>query len=90
VHHNFLQLTHATYPLLPDIPFPHCPETHTSFLLQKKLKHSILYGFHFYTVFYFTAAVIPAGVNVAYMCTQIKVAVDQEQKKTLWVPCSSM
>lgn len=31
-------------------------------------------------------AVIPAGVNVAYMCTQIKAAVDLEQSKTLWVP----
>ncbi|XP_054265704.1 disks large homolog 5-like isoform X2 [Macrosteles quadrilineatus] len=33
------------------------------------------------------SAVIPAGVNVAYMCTQIKAAVDMEQNKTLWVPC---
>lgn len=39
----------------------------------------------------FFAAVIPAGaagVNVAYMCTQIKAAVDVEQSKTLWVPVS--
>lgn len=34
----------------------------------------------------FITAVIPAGVNVAYMCTQIKAAVDLEQSKTLWVP----
>ncbi|KDR24048.1 Disks large-like protein 5 [Zootermopsis nevadensis] len=39
---------------------------------------------------HYISAVIPAGVNVAYMCTQVKVAVDQEQKKTLWVPCGSM
>ncbi|KAJ1521902.1 hypothetical protein ONE63_002238 [Megalurothrips usitatus] len=32
------------------------------------------------------SAVIPAGVNVAYMCTQIKAAVNVEQNKTLWVP----
>ncbi|XP_046989879.1 disks large homolog 5 [Schistocerca americana] len=36
------------------------------------------------------SAVIPAGVNVAYMCTQIKAAVDQEQNKTLWVPCGTL
>ncbi|XP_059475211.1 disks large homolog 5 [Neocloeon triangulifer] len=31
-------------------------------------------------------AVIPGGVNVAYMCTQAKATVDAEQNKTLWVP----
>lgn len=36
---------------------------------------------------HYISAVIPAGVNVAYMCTQIKAAVDIEQSKTLWVPC---
>ncbi|GLG94078.1 Disks large 1 tumor suppressor protein, partial [Gryllus bimaculatus] len=36
------------------------------------------------------SAVIPAGVNVAYMCTQVKAAVDTEQKKVLWVPCGSL
>ncbi|XP_014262219.1 disks large homolog 5 isoform X2 [Cimex lectularius] len=36
------------------------------------------------------SAVIPAaGVNIAYMCTQIKAAVDAEQNKTLWVPCTN-
>ncbi|CAI6367682.1 unnamed protein product [Macrosiphum euphorbiae] len=35
---------------------------------------------------HYISAVIPAGVNVAYMCTQIKAAVDLEQSKTLWVP----
>ncbi|XP_068081799.1 disks large homolog 5 [Anabrus simplex] len=39
---------------------------------------------------HYISAVIPAGVNVAYMCTQVKAAVDQEQKKTLWVPCGSL
>lgn len=34
----------------------------------------------------FNIAIIPAGVNVAYMCTQIKAAVNLEQSKTLWVP----
>lgn len=32
------------------------------------------------------SAEIPAGVNIAYMCTQIKEAVEEEQNKTLWVP----
>ncbi|XP_016919251.1 disks large homolog 5 isoform X4 [Apis cerana] len=32
------------------------------------------------------SAVIPAGVNVAYICTQVKAAVDEEQSKALWVP----
>jgi len=39
---------------------------------------------------HYISAVIPAGVNVAYMCTQIKAAVDGEQSKTLWVPCPNM
>lgn len=32
------------------------------------------------------SAIIPAGVNVAYICTQVKSAVDDEQSKALWVP----
>lgn len=40
----------------------------------------------FINVKYYIVAIIPAGVNVAYMCTQIKAAVDLEQSKTLWVP----
>lgn len=36
------------------------------------------------------SAVIRAGVNpganVAYICTQVKTAVDDEQSKALWVP----
>jgi len=60
-------------------------------LLVLELRHPLLSKFSFVClILYFVAAVIPAGVNVAYMCTQIKVAVDQEQKKTLWVPCGSM
>ncbi|XP_046819894.1 disks large homolog 5-like isoform X6 [Vespa crabro] len=35
---------------------------------------------------HFISAVIPAGVNVAYICTQVKGAVDDEQSKALWVP----
>ncbi|XP_012283152.1 disks large homolog 5 isoform X2 [Orussus abietinus] len=35
---------------------------------------------------HFISAVIPAGVNVAYICTQVKDAVDDEQSKALWVP----
>jgi len=59
--------------------------------LLLELRHPFLSKFSFVClILYFVAAVIPAGVNVAYMCTQIKVAVDQEQKKTLWVPCGSM
>lgn len=34
-------------------------------------------------------AVIP-GSNLAYMCTQIKTCVEDEQSKTLWVPCGSL
>ncbi|XP_041982203.1 disks large homolog 5 isoform X2 [Aricia agestis] len=34
----------------------------------------------------YISAEIPAGVNIAYMCTQIKEAVEDEQNKTLWVP----
>ncbi|XP_043274721.1 disks large homolog 5 isoform X4 [Venturia canescens] len=35
---------------------------------------------------HFISAIIPAGVNVAYICTQVKSAVDDEQSKALWVP----
>lgn len=35
------------------------------------------------------STVIPAGVNIAYMCTQVKAAVDTEQNKSLWVPCQN-
>lgn len=35
------------------------------------------------------SAVIPAGVNIAYICTQVTAAVDTEQNKSLWVPCQS-
>lgn len=34
----------------------------------------------------YVAAVIPAGVNIAYICTQVKASVDEEQSKALWVP----
>lgn len=32
------------------------------------------------------AAIIPAGVNINHMSSQVKVAVEDEQKKVLWVP----
>ncbi|KAF9804574.1 hypothetical protein SFRURICE_014482 [Spodoptera frugiperda] len=32
----------------------------------------------------YISAEIPAGVNIAYTCTQIKAAVEEEQNKTLW------
>ncbi|XP_050578485.1 disks large homolog 5 isoform X6 [Bombus affinis] len=35
---------------------------------------------------HYISVVIPAGVNVAYICTQVKAAVDEEQSKALWVP----
>ncbi|XP_014472713.1 PREDICTED: disks large homolog 5 isoform X2 [Dinoponera quadriceps] len=35
---------------------------------------------------HYISAVIPAGVNVAYICTQVKASVDDEQSKALWVP----
>ncbi|KAJ8669316.1 hypothetical protein QAD02_000575 [Eretmocerus hayati] len=34
----------------------------------------------------FINVVIPAGVNIAYICTQVKASVDEEQSKALWVP----
>ncbi|XP_055640988.1 disks large homolog 5 [Toxorhynchites rutilus septentrionalis] len=34
-------------------------------------------------------SVVISGVNIAHMCTQIKAAVDSEQKKILWVPIST-
>ncbi|XP_058454289.1 disks large homolog 5 isoform X2 [Malaya genurostris] len=34
-------------------------------------------------------SVVISGVNIAHMCTQIKAAVDSEQKKILWVPVST-
>ena len=34
------------------------------------------------------SAVVPAVVNMAYMCTQVKACVDSEQSKTLWIPDS--
>ncbi|XP_034934539.1 disks large homolog 5 isoform X6 [Chelonus insularis] len=34
----------------------------------------------------YISAIIPAGVNVAFICTQVKTAVDEEQSKALWVP----
>lgn len=35
------------------------------------------------------SAVIPAGVNITHMSTQIKAAVDEEQNKSLWVPITN-
>ncbi|XP_011646956.1 disks large homolog 5-like isoform X4 [Pogonomyrmex barbatus] len=35
---------------------------------------------------HYISAIIPAGVNVAYICTQVKASVDEEQSKALWVP----
>lgn len=35
-------------------------------------------------------SVVISGVNIAHMCTQIKSAVDSEQKKLLWVPVTTM
>lgn len=32
------------------------------------------------------STVVPAVVNMAYMCTQVKACVDSEQAKALWVP----
>lgn len=32
------------------------------------------------------SAVIPAGVNIAYMCTQVKAAIEAEHNKSQWVP----
>ncbi|XP_018325504.1 disks large homolog 5 [Agrilus planipennis] len=31
-------------------------------------------------------AVIPAGVNIAYICTQVKAAIDAEHNKSQWIP----
>ncbi|XP_044595383.1 disks large homolog 5 isoform X2 [Cotesia glomerata] len=35
---------------------------------------------------HYISTVISAGVNIAYICTQVKAAVDEEQSKALWVP----
>ncbi|XP_008557807.1 disks large homolog 5 isoform X3 [Microplitis demolitor] len=35
---------------------------------------------------HYISTIIPAGVNIAYICTQVKAAVDEEQSKALWVP----
>ncbi|XP_020294880.1 disks large homolog 5-like isoform X3 [Pseudomyrmex gracilis] len=35
---------------------------------------------------HYISAIIPAGVNIAYICTQVKASVDEEQSKALWVP----
>ncbi|XP_015124025.1 disks large homolog 5 isoform X6 [Diachasma alloeum] len=35
---------------------------------------------------HYISDIIHAGVNVAYICTQVKAAVDCEQSKALWVP----
>ncbi|XP_011314255.1 disks large homolog 5 isoform X2 [Fopius arisanus] len=35
---------------------------------------------------HYVSDIIQAGVNVAYICTQVKAAVDCEQSKALWVP----
>jgi hypothetical protein len=43
-------------------------------------------GWIFHVYWFSFAAVISAGVNITHMSTQIKAAVDAEQKKILWVP----
>ncbi|XP_059618672.1 disks large homolog 5 isoform X1 [Phlebotomus argentipes] len=35
---------------------------------------------------HFISAVIPAGVNIHHMSSQVKAAVEDEQKKVLWIP----
>ncbi|XP_011334481.1 disks large homolog 5 isoform X8 [Ooceraea biroi] len=35
---------------------------------------------------HYISAIIPAGVNMAYICTQVKASVDDEQSKAIWVP----
>uniref|UniRef100_A0A1L8DMN5 Putative tight junction n=1 Tax=Nyssomyia neivai TaxID=330878 RepID=A0A1L8DMN5_9DIPT len=37
----------------------------------------------------FISAVIPAGVNIHHMSSQVKAAVEDEQKKVLWIPFSA-
>ncbi|XP_055681938.1 disks large homolog 5 isoform X1 [Lutzomyia longipalpis] len=37
----------------------------------------------------FISAVIPAGVNIHHMSSQVKAAVEDEQKKVLWIPFST-
>lgn len=45
-----------------------------------------IFEFFVFFLFFSYAAVIPAGVNITHMSTQIKAAVDEEQSKVLWVP----
>lgn len=55
-------------------------------------KHLIHFDFWMnpYWQIEFLAVIQVTGVNIAYMCTQIKSAIDHEQGKTLWVPCNSV
>lgn len=48
-----------------------------------------LFNVLFFLTYIFVTAVIPAGVNITHMSTQIKAAVDEEQTKVLWVPMST-
>lgn len=34
-------------------------------------------------------AVIQAGVNTTHICTQVKDAVEKEQKKIIWIPTAA-
>ena len=36
------------------------------------------------------SATVPGGGNMAYLCTQVKAAVEQEQSKALWVPSGTL
>ena len=36
------------------------------------------------------SAVVPGGGNMAYLCTQVRAAVELEQNKALWVPSGSI
>ncbi|XP_043192461.1 disks large homolog 5-like [Amphibalanus amphitrite] len=36
------------------------------------------------------SATVPGGGNMAYLCTQVKAAVEQEQNKALWVPSGTI
>lgn len=37
-------------------------------------------------MYIFTAEIAPAGINIAYICAQLKAAIDEEQGKPLWIP----
>lgn len=56
-------------------------------LIKRKEIYKSVYIFIFH---YFPIAAVIPGSNLAYMCTQVKSCVEEEQSKALWVPSGSL